>query len=467
MPDSKLHDHSLTLKRKGSSEPLTLRVFRDHDSHMAARKAGGRYGASSVAALLGLDEYCTPWELWARLRGIAPDIEDNEAMEAGRRSEPWNCEWYADKIELKPGQHMLHGNKGGLMIDHPTDPLAACSPDLVVLGGIESVSVVGNTGAFELHGEPCIEWGADAKNHSHFMRRRPEAGKGYGDEWTDDVPKPIWHQLQWTLYVTGLPFWDVSAIFGGQKHRIFRVHAHPCVQRHVADRVHEFHEQFIIGNGEPPMSVDQLAELDKRLTDIYRHDAGDTIEVLGADLDLVRQYAMVRSARERLEHAESAISGALKARMESAQKLVLPGAGAKGADLVIVSWKTNRQSEPKRDDGAYAAELELLLRRLVRAHEPESLDRLEQEMQAASDRYTPTEGRKPARPFKVSCKGDIAKLNELLAAASGRVDGAPAPVLIDDERGDQPVNIYLPDALLDNRELLARALGHANPEGSP
>lgn len=465
--DKMLHEYELTIPRAGDGAPTAVRFYRDHESHMAARAAGGRYGASSIAAALGLDPFTTRWEFWARKRGIIAPQESSEAMEAGQRSEAFNCEWYSDKMDLPPGYIMLNADKGGMMIDHPTDPLAACSPDLMIVSGVDSVSAK-QGGAFELIGKPVIEWGADAKNHSYFMRRSDEPGKGYGEEWTDDVPKYIWHQLQWTLYNAGLPFWDVSAMFGGQKHRIFRVHAHPAVQAETAERIHTFHEDHILGGTEPDLSVEQLAKLNNKLSKMYRQDSGDCIEALAPDLELVRKYAMVRNARERLEVAEGAIAGAVKARMQTAQHIIIPGAGAKGADLKVVSWKTNRQSPPKRDDSAYAAELELVLQRMARGEfivdGKADEEALEAVLEAAREAHTPKEGKIPARPFKIACGGKIGKLNAMLSKAQGLVRDAPSPVFTDNEADDQAHGAQLPELLIDNKELISRSLGNTDTE---
>src|SRR4051812_1639091 len=52
----------------------------------AARSTG--IGASEIAAAAGLSRYATPLEIYARKRGLMPEIEDNDAMRLGRKLEP-------------------------------------------------------------------------------------------------------------------------------------------------------------------------------------------------------------------------------------------------------------------------------------------------------------------------------------------------------------------------------------------
>jgi len=53
-------------------------------------------GASEVAAVLGLDPWQTPLQLYLRKRGEIPATEPTMQMEAGHRMEPVIAEWYSD-----------------------------------------------------------------------------------------------------------------------------------------------------------------------------------------------------------------------------------------------------------------------------------------------------------------------------------------------------------------------------------
>jgi putative phage-type endonuclease len=75
-------------------------------------------GASEAAAALGVDEFCSPLELWARKLGKIPDREPSIAMRAGKALEPLLASLYAEEV-------------GGMIVAeqvyyrHPTLPLSA------------------------------------------------------------------------------------------------------------------------------------------------------------------------------------------------------------------------------------------------------------------------------------------------------------------------------------------------------
>ena len=55
-------------------------------------------GASEAGALVGEHEYLSYWGLWARKSGKLPAVEDNGAMERGRRLEPVAVEMIRDRF---------------------------------------------------------------------------------------------------------------------------------------------------------------------------------------------------------------------------------------------------------------------------------------------------------------------------------------------------------------------------------
>ena len=56
-------------------------------------------GASEVAAALGLNPYQTPWETWAKKRGLVPPTAETPAMRLGNLMEPVVLALYADQAE--------------------------------------------------------------------------------------------------------------------------------------------------------------------------------------------------------------------------------------------------------------------------------------------------------------------------------------------------------------------------------
>lgn len=67
---------------------------KDHDEWLALRATG--IGSSDVGTILGVNPFDTPYQLWARKRGILPRIEENLAMKLGHILEPAVAQLYED-----------------------------------------------------------------------------------------------------------------------------------------------------------------------------------------------------------------------------------------------------------------------------------------------------------------------------------------------------------------------------------
>src|SRR5689334_16414020 len=53
-------------------------------------------GASEISAVVGMNPYASPWSIWLRKTGQAPDVEETEPMEWGNRLEPAIRQKYVD-----------------------------------------------------------------------------------------------------------------------------------------------------------------------------------------------------------------------------------------------------------------------------------------------------------------------------------------------------------------------------------
>jgi putative phage-type endonuclease len=145
-------------------------------------------GASEISTVVGLNPFSSPWDLWTRRIGEAPEIEQNEPMEWGNRLEPAIRQKYCDEtgwtVEV-PKESMFH----------PELTWARATPDGIVFGP-ERVGLV------------------QIKNVSHWA----------GLEWTNAPPIYVQLQTQWEMMITGDKRDDVAALIGGNDFRIFTVH---------------------------------------------------------------------------------------------------------------------------------------------------------------------------------------------------------------------------------------------------
>jgi putative phage-type endonuclease len=145
-------------------------------------------GASEISTVCGMNPFSSPWDLWSRRIGEAPDIEQNEPMEWGHRLEPAIRQKFADEtgwtIEV-PKESLFH----------PEIKWARATPDGVVFGP-ERIGLL------------------QIKNVSYWV----------GREWQNSPPPYVQLQVQWEMLVTGDSRTDVACLIGGSDYQCFTIH---------------------------------------------------------------------------------------------------------------------------------------------------------------------------------------------------------------------------------------------------
>ena len=84
-------------------------------------------GGSDVAGILGLNEYSSPYSVYADKLGLLPEKEDTEAMRIGRDLE----DYVASRFTEKTGKKVRRENS---IIRNPDYPYLHANVDRVVVG---------------------------------------------------------------------------------------------------------------------------------------------------------------------------------------------------------------------------------------------------------------------------------------------------------------------------------------------
>ncbi len=146
-------------------------------------------GASEVAAIAGLNPYCSPWDVWLKKTGQAPEEPGNENMEWGLRLEPAIRQKYVDETGhnvLVPTESMFHRET----------KWARATPDGIGLRGADWTHLV------------------QCKNVGGWVEKA----------WSAAPPVYVQLQEMWEMFVTGLARADVAVLIGGNQFRIYTVH---------------------------------------------------------------------------------------------------------------------------------------------------------------------------------------------------------------------------------------------------
>ena len=234
-------------------------------------------GATDASAVLGLNPWRTPLQVWAEKRGEAPPVEQTDAMLWGTILEPVVAARYGEvtgRVLWAPEQ----------VIHHPRHDMLLCSPDRFVMGeqrGLECKTA----NAFAAH-----EWGP--------------AG-------TDEVPQHYLIQCLHCMLVTGYAAWDLAVLIGGSDFRIYHIRRDEALLGALCSKLVAWWQRHMVEGVEPAAMRGDVEWLPLRYRD---HDdvllpAGVEDALLAAEYK--RASADERDATERKESAKARLMQAI------------------------------------------------------------------------------------------------------------------------------------------------------------
>jgi putative phage-type endonuclease len=265
---------------------------------LTARDSG--VGGSDAAAALGLSKMKTALQLYLEKRGeieIEQPADDNEVIWWGRALEPIVRQKYAEKtgrVVVMPSATLRHPAHG-FMLAHV---------DGIIRGELR---------------------GYEGKTAFHSM--------GWGEEWTDQIPREYLLQVHHYLTVTQFEAWDVAVLIGRQ-FKIYEV---------AADR--EMSEMLIAGEAE---FMRRVREGDPPALDYDHRTARDVVKKLYPGTNGVRLVASESAIawRKQLDAASQAEKTA-KANVESLKSRLLEEMG-EAALLAFGDGKAFRRQKTER-----------------------------------------------------------------------------------------------------------------------
>ncbi len=154
----------------------------------AARNSG--FGASEIAAVAGLSQYQTPYEVFLRKTGQLPEFGGNDSTRLGTKLEPIIVSEFTEETGIKAKQYPCP------MLRHPRHSFLYATPDAL------------------LETDEVLECKATGWRIAKDQ---------YGDDGTDDIPTEHLCQAQLQLEVTGLDVAHLACLVDGRHLRLFVV----------------------------------------------------------------------------------------------------------------------------------------------------------------------------------------------------------------------------------------------------
>lgn len=281
---------------------------RDRRPWLEARRLG--LGASETAAILGLNKYTTPLQIWVEKTTTEP-ATDTPISES--------AEWGSD-IEAVVARKVA--------TRHPELGKLAPSPGLLQSRRWPQLLATVDRFLMARNGEP---WREPA-----ILEIKTTSERNYRENWVDGPPLAVQVQVQQQLAVTGLTTAYVAVLVGGQKMPApYRIDRWDDTRMDaLGARTAEWWARHVIDGVQP-----DAAALDNDfLADLYPQDIGDVLTATQDLEQIVFELTLIKEKQRDLDLQQAQHEAAIKQAMgETAQLENRNG-------LLLATWRTNTTS---------------------------------------------------------------------------------------------------------------------------
>lgn len=275
--------------------------FNNRSEWLDARRQG--IGASEVSAIVGLNPWLTPYQLWRNKMGLdAPKIE-NFAMKAGHYLESAVSNFFADES----GVEIIQASVEDFMFVNPQKPYLRVSPD-------------------RTYWLPDLPHNDDNKGILECKTTQRNIDP-------EDLPKHWFCQVQMNLGVAGYEHGALAWLTAGREFGWRYIDYAPDFFGWLSEEVDRFWVDNVLGEKEPEaISVNDVVLKYSRHVDGNVLEVGDDVFAAYKDLkDLKKQIAALEEHKETLEER-------LKLAFKDAEAITYGGE-------TIATWKAPKPSK--------------------------------------------------------------------------------------------------------------------------
>jgi len=263
-------------------------------------------GGSDASAIIGLNEWSSPYRVWAEKTGRIPDKEDNEAMRQGRDLEGYVATRWCEATGRK-------ARRDNAILRNPEYPFAHANIDRLVVGE---------------------DAGLECKTTSALNMKRFKDG---------EYPANYYVQCVHYMAVTGASRWYLAVLILNKDFLLFTIERDEDEIRSLMGQESEFWDHVRTDMPPPADGTDATTEAMKI---IYADSvAGGSVALFGRD-KLIDRYYQYKADRD-----------AADAEMERIRQTLMEDLGDNETGLCTnykVTWKL--QNRRTFDDKAFASE---------------------------------------------------------------------------------------------------------------
>jgi putative phage-type endonuclease len=264
-------------------------------------------GGSDASAVLGLNPWRTPMEVWTEKTKGREDF-DNEAMLWGRTLEDVVAREFARRNNVAVSQT-------NMVFYHDKYPLSA-SLDRFVHAPDKKPYYKG-----EIKTEELLEV------------KTARSGQGWGDSGTDVIPVYYLPQCYQYLGITGCKRIHVAVLIGGSDYRQYVIERDDDLIDQMFSKLNNWWEQFVIKECPPPPRTEEDVKA------LYPKGDGSKV-VAPAEIEkMVRKESVIKEQIKKLEDEDKALKKSILESMGEATELVAPN-----GDL-LATWRSTKDRE--------------------------------------------------------------------------------------------------------------------------
>jgi putative phage-type endonuclease len=271
-----------------------------HDEWLDQRRKG--IGGSDAGAILGLNKWSSPLDVYLDKIGQSLPIADNDAMYWGRELEDIVATEYTKRT----------GNK-----TRRRNEILAHSDHDFILANLDR-DLIGKPGILECK-----------------TAFRPE---GWGADGTDEVPESYLAQVMHYMAVTNSQYADVAVLIGGRDFRIYTIKRDDDLINAIIEREVAFWNDNVLAKIAPdPINNNDLINQ-------WPHDNGETVY---ADDNQEQRITTLRSIKQKIKDLGS---NAKELEVEIKKDMADASVIADAAGKILATWKerSSKRLDTKR-----------------------------------------------------------------------------------------------------------------------
>ncbi|WP_420768731.1 YqaJ viral recombinase family protein [Parageobacillus thermoglucosidasius] len=245
-----------------------------HEEWLAARRKG--IGGSDIAAIVGLNKYKSPIQVYLDKIGELPEEETGEAAYWGTVLEEVVAKEFSKRTGLKV-------KRRNAILRHKKYPYFLANVDRLIVGRKE---------------------GLECKTASEYLK----------DQWNEEsVPDAYFVQCQWYMAITGFQKWHLAVLIGGNKFRMFEIERDDELIAILERKAYEFWNNHVIPKVPPAFDGSQASS--DLLAAMYPEHVEESIDLPEYFAEKLKRRDELKAMIDELAEEKKAIENEIKSYM--------------------------------------------------------------------------------------------------------------------------------------------------------